>query len=674
MNKVKAIVVTVLLSSALILFFLNGTIPRVISVLLSYPNYVIIVADEYYDNPVLQQFINYKKSQYIVEVKRISEIYMQYPVSNEVTSFLKVQNFEDIQSNYMKVYALWYDISSKTYRIFAYHSIGVLPNGKRYFSIVDPPSTPQEVYLYIEGKGANTIYLTYDGGKKLNVTVPDYPFCYTFWGKPKVTVDGNVYFYKTESYSVLSYVRSIPSLQYLLLIGNVSRVPSFDLRYIVGETVFTSVTDFPYCADDDLNPKFSVGRIPANNNAELELALTKIMNYKPYMSRKAMFVEGASLTIDQKIWDSCYADFKNSINQSLTYTFNNIHTYELVQPDITTLINQINSENDFLLFFCHGITDALGITSSDFLTTSNIYNDVRFKNYTVVSPSACLANDFSYVTGKRSIGEVFLFDTDSKVPIFIGASLPTHTSAATILSYFYYYLGNKKTVGDALTSAKLIPFCGSDYYIYEKLNWNVLGDPSLEVVTVAVPLHSYGWLDLKYFVNGTEGTLNALYTVTFPNGTSKTYSGTHVTVYYCPAGAYTITCMYKTLTQRNTVMINVNQGTKVVFNFVEEAKPKVGTIRVYSNIAVVVKVTGPVNVTRTTPFVLSDVPVGTYLLNATYDSVSKTHVIVLEEGQDVSYTFEFEVYQPPPFNVLSLMFQGLPYMFIGLAVVVLVKR
>jgi hypothetical protein len=91
MNKTKAIVVTILLSSALILFFLNGTIPRVISILLSYPNYVIVVADEYYGNPVLQQFVNHKTSQgFTVEVKKVSEIYAQYPVSNEVTEFLKV--------------------------------------------------------------------------------------------------------------------------------------------------------------------------------------------------------------------------------------------------------------------------------------------------------------------------------------------------------------------------------------------------------------------------------------------------------------------------------------------------------------------------------------------------------------------------------------------------------
>jgi hypothetical protein len=678
MNKVKAIVVMVLLSSALILLFLNGTIPMVISILLSYPNYVIVVADEYYGNPVLQQFVNYKISQgFTVEVKKVSEIYAQYPVSNEVTEFLKVQNFEDIQSDYIRVYALWYDNSTKMYKISAYQGYGILPNGKHPFITVEPPSTPQEVYLYIEGSGARTIYLTFDGGKKLNVSVPNYPYCYTYWGKPKVTVDGKVYFYKTESYSILSYVRTFPSLQYLLLIGNVSRVPSFDLRRIdvASGIIYTGVTDYPYSADDNMNPMFAVGRISVKNSMELELVLTKTMNFKPYMSRKALFVKGASMYIPQDVWNEKYNDFVNYVNQCLINVYNGIQNYQLIEPDRATFIANVNSENCYVIPFAHGFTDAIAFSPSYSFETPDIYSYVNFKNSTIITPISCMVNDFSYITGKQSIGEAFLLDSDSNVPAFIGACLPTNLdSGKNLIKYFYAYIGVKKTIGNSLKSAKSISFTIDYYLIYEKLNWNILGDPSLNLVTATVSIPSYGWLDLSYTVDGVEGTSNVSYIVIFPNGTSKTYVGTRVTVNNCLPGSYTITCVYKTMNQTQTVNVIENQGTTVVFSFTE-VKPKVGTIRVYSNIPVVVTVTGPVNVIRVTPFVLSDVPVGTYLLNATYDSISKTHVIVLGEGQDISYTFEFEVYTPSlTSNILSLAFQYLPYMLIGLAGMVLIKR
>jgi hypothetical protein len=445
---------------------------------------------------------------------------------------------------------------------------------------------------------------------------------------------------------------------------------------VTSGTIYTGVTDYPYSADDNMKPVFAVGRISVKNSIELELVLKKTMNFKPYMSRKALFVKGASMNVPQDVWNENYNDFVSYINQCLINVYNGIQNYQLIEPDRATFITSVNSENCYVLPFAHGFTDTIVFSSSCDFKTSDIYNYVNFENSTVVTPCSCMVNDFSYVTGKQSIGEAFLLDNDSNVPAFVGACLPTNLeSGKNLIKYFFAYISVKKTIGDSLKSAKSISFTIEDYFIYEKLNWNILGDPSLNLVTTTVSIPSYGWLDLSYTVNGVEGTSNVSYIVIFPNGTSKTYVGTRVTVNNCPAGSYIVTCMYKNMNQTQTVNVAENQGTKVVFSFTEETKPKVGTIRVYSNIAVVVRITGPVNVTRVTPFVLSDVPVGTYLLNATYDSISKTHVIVLGEGQDISYTFEFEVYTPSfTSNVLSLVVQYLPYILIGLAVIVLIKR
>jgi hypothetical protein len=686
MNKTKAIVVTILLSLALILLFLNGTIPRIISILLSYPNYVIVTADEYYDNPKLQEFVGWKRNQgYVIEVKKISEILSNYPISIPSVSFLKVQNFTDIQSQYVRVYALWYDASTKRYRISAFHGIGTTSDGKREFVIVDPPSRPEYVYLYIQGKGSGTISLVFDGGKSLTVNVPNYPYDYTYWGKPLVTIDGNIYFNETPAYSILKYVKSNPLLEYLLLIGNVSRVPAFDLREIDVETntIFTGVTDHPYTVEnpeEDWNmiPKVSVGRIPCDNSRELEIALDKTMKFVPFMSKKTLFFKGSSGGVDQSTWDEIYTRFRDYVNQTLHYIYPGIYTYELIEPSKSDFLSSVNSENCYLLGLCHGGVDAMYLSPSYMLTVSDVYSYVSLKNSTALIPISCYVNDYSRLLRSKCIGEAFLFDEDSNVAVFVGSTLPVEANGARcLIEYFFYYVYAEKTVGKSLLKAKSTSFTIDYFLILQKLEWSILGDPSLNLlVLTSQPPTEYGWLDLGYTVNGQSPTENAEFRVAYPNGTVKVYYMTRGTINNCPVGNYVINCTYDDQAKSTTTYVQANTGTTVIFDFQLAQPPQeVGTIRVYSNVEVAVNVTGPISVVKVTPFILSNVPVGTYVLTAKYGDVVLTKTIELHSGEDISYTFEFEVYTPSlTSNILSLAVQYLPYILIGLAVIALIKR
>jgi hypothetical protein len=687
MNKIKAIVVAILLSSALILLFLNGII-RVISILLSYPNYVIVVADEYYDNPKLQEFVSWKRNQgYVIEVKKVSEILSSYPVSILSVSFLKVQNFTDIQSKYVRVYALWYDASTKRYRISAFHGIGTTSDGKREFAVVDPPSRPEYVYLYIQGKGSGAISLVFDGGKSLTVNVPNYPYDYTYWGKPLVTVDGNIYFNETSAYSILKYVKSNPSLEYLLLIGNVSRVPAFDLREIdvSTNTIFTGVTDHPYAVvnpEEDWNmiPKVSVGRIPCDNSRELEIALDKAMEFTPFMSKKALFFKGASGGVDQSTWDEIYTRFRDYVNQTLHYIYPGVYTYELIEPSKSDFLSNVNSENCYLLGLCHGGIDIMYLSPSYTLTVSDVYSYVSFKNSTVLVPISCYVNDYSKVLMNKCIGESFLFDPDSNIAVFVGSTLPVEADGARcLIEYFFYYVYSEKTIGMSLLKAKLTSFTIDYFLILQRLEWNTLGDPAINLLVPMSqpPPAEYGWLDLGYTVNGQSPTENTEFKVVYPNGTIKVYYMTRGTINNCPVGNYVINCTYHDQTKSTTTYVQANTGTTVIFDFQIVQPPpsqEVGTIRVYSNVEVAVNVTGPISTVKVTPFVLSNIPVGTYTLTAKYGDVVLTKTIELHSGEDTSYTFEFEISPPSSNNIFSLIIQYLPYILIGLAVIALIKR
>jgi len=674
--KLKWLVIFLLLSLTIVMFYYNGVLPKALSVLLGYPDYLIITGDEYYNSTSLQQFVNWKLKQgFKVEVKKISEIYSKYPIPAPTVTFLKAKNITDIQSDFVRVYALWFDDVAKKYVIWAYHGYGTTPEGKRPFRVVNPPSEPKEVYLYIQGEGSKTITLNYDG-KILNVTIIGLTYGYTYWGKPLVTVDGHLYFNATQSYSVLEYIKSYQaSVSHVLLIGNVSTVPSFDFRYIdsASELIFTGFTDYPYSIldldDKYMTSRINVGRFPVNNIRELDTVIRKTMNYKPFMSDKSVFIKGPPLFVSEDTWNEQYTKMRDSVNNSLLQIRPGTHNYELIEPEKTVCITNINSENNYLIFFAHGGSKAIMISSGSALTVDDVISNVNFYNSTVTVMLSCFTNDLS----SYSIGRAFLLDQDSETTIVLGPTLPAILSSSKdLLRCFFYELMIEKSAGESLKEAKNLSFTINYYLNYEKLNWNMLGDPSLNLVEETVQKVSYGWLDLSYTVNGIAGTLDVSYAITFPNSTIKTYTGTRITVNNLPVGSYSVTCTYKNMSQSQTVEVKENQGTTVVFNFEEIIQPKVGTIRVYSNVDVVVQVTGPVNITRTTPFVLSNVPVGTYTLKAVYQDVVKTATITLGEGQDISYTFEFEVYTPIT-NYFEIVRQYLPFIFIGLVVVVVIR-
>jgi len=651
---------------------------KVLSTLQGYPNYVIVTADEYYNNSKLKEFINWKRSQgYIVEVKNISEILKDYPISSPNVVFLKVQNFTDIQSNYKRVYALWFNSKTKLYEISAYHSIFVDPNtGKRAFKVVNPPSEPEYVYLYIEDKGSGNISLVFDGGKSLIVNVPNYPEGYTYWGRPLVTVDGKIFFNKTSAYSVLEYLKTIPSLEYVLLIGNVSRVPSFDLRYvdIPTETVYTSVTDHPYSVVEPesnyyMTAKVAVGRIPCDNSRELEIALEKAMRFKPFMSRKALFAKGNPLNVPQSEWDEIYTKFRDYVNQTLIYYYSGIYNYEIVEPSKQELIDSLNSENFYFLPFAHGCPTGFYFSSNGYFEVSDVYSYVRFSNSTVVTAISCLVNDYSRLYVSKCIGEALLFDEDSNTAIFLGSTIPLESgSAKDFLRCFYHYLSSEITIGKTMAIAKSVWFTIDPYLIMQRLQWNILGEPSLLLYTAPPPPPvEYGWLDLGYTIDGKTPSVEAEFKVLFPNGTVKTYKFIRGTIYNCPVGTYVVNCTHNSLVQTSKVEVKKDEGTTVIFNFHGTV-----TLRVYSNVEVSVYVTGPICTVKVTPFVLSGIPSGTYNLTAKYGDVTLTKIIVLSDGDDVSYTFEFPKSEISTISLLDSFMQYSPYALICLAVFVAV--
>lgn len=674
MKKIKLVVLLFLVSSAVALLIFNGELIRVLSIILSYPNYLVVVADEFYGSLKLQEFINLKKSQgFNVEVKRVSDIYNMYPQSNTV-SFLKVKNFEMINyTTFYGVYALWFD--GKQYKINAYRD----SDG---FAIVNPPTEFKEVCLFIRGEGSGTISLQFDGGKVLTLSVSTPSgFCYA-WGMPFVTVDGKIYYNKTKADSIRSYIVNSPNVQYVLLVGSTMLVPAYYLREISSDKkVYTGMTDHPYTVKNiDSNPLMSpeimVGRLPVNTVSELETVLNKILMFKAEMSKRNIIIKGSPLGTPPELWNLVYDELKNSINNSLHIVYPNSLMYELIEPTKEQAVSVINMNNDNIVFYAHGSTGLVAICSPS-LTVSDM-DKISFINNTVIFAVSCSTGDLYYVNGK-SLAEAFLVDSDSKVTAYIGASLLARIgSSVELCRYFYSYLYSRKTVGDSLLKAEQASINADPFILYDRLIWNLFGDPSLYMLPGEIqPPQKYGWLSLSTYVNGQLCNEIIEYTVTFPNDTKKSYvSNTEIIIYNCPVGTYFIVCKHPTLGSKElTTIVEEDCGTKAVFNFMVEKKP-VGTIRIRSNVQCIVDIY-PLNESRYTPFDLVDVPVGKYVFTARINigepfELRKTHEIVLNEGEDITYTFEFEVYSfTTPFT--EYLFRYFPLCLFVLAFILVIK-
>jgi len=93
----------------------------------------------------------------------------------------------------------------------------------------------------------------------------------------------------------------------------------------------------------------------------------------------------------------------------------------------------------------------------------------------------------------------------------------------------------------------------------------------------APPPQDTGWLDLGYTINSGAPSNPTDFEVAFPNGTIKSYNFIEDTI-YVPVGTYQINCTYDSETQTETAIVEKDEGTTVIFNFIRVQPPSGDTV------------------------------------------------------------------------------------------------
>ena len=306
----------------------------------------------------------------------------------------------------------------------------------------------------------------------------------------------------------MSATESDPPADYLLIIGDVDRIPYYGTG---------NVTDMYYAEFDgngDYIPEMYVGRLPVNDTSELKSVLNKIIQYEKFQFAKTnKFYSGA---IGAAGSDAGYATYMNGQLSYLVSNYlkpvNKITESHFYYPsNLTTekdsIIKLINKGTSFINYTGHGDASGwlhLNINVSD---TAKLLNP---NMYPLIISNACRTAQYNtkYSFGNRmvmsekkgAIGFIgcsndSYWDEDYFWSIGVGAITSTPTYATTGLGAFdrlfhthtespadwHYTLGQINYAGNLAVSEST---SARKKYYWE--TYNVIGDPSM-IPIIGIP-------------------------------------------------------------------------------------------------------------------------------------------------------------------------------------------
>jgi len=670
MRKTKLLAFILLVLGIILLLMSNlYLIFRTFSIFLGEPDYLIVTADKFYNTEPLQKLINYIQNKgFTVETKTMNQLKQQFPLSPPSYELLKIHRINNVTQSFIHGTVIFYFINNETFDYFGYYD----GNQQKYFQVHTSP-IPTETFIYINYVTWKNeyIYINYDDNKTLTITldanIPPYYYC---WGYPFITTDGKIYFNETEGYHIWKYVKSHKyTVKYLLLVGDNELVPGIPYRSVrytengyIKYLTENSFTDYLYSVIDEqpyyLPPSISVGRIPASSVSELEIYVNKIVNFIPKSASRSLLVVGDPCGTDSELWFETYENIKNSVNITETQPLN-----ELKIPTLSEFITELNKGNNYVVVFAHGNERYIYLTRTEFFTTSDL-DAVQFKSYTLIYLISCGTGKYS---GSDCIAERFLLDSDSNT-VFVIAPCTVSIAEHELIKRFFNFLTIYGSAGEALKQAK------NDLYSLRLcFEFQLFGEPSTYLVTPEAQPEPNGILRLAFTIDGNFVDDIANYTVRYPNGTLKYYVGTNITLLNCPIGEYYINCTYQNVTKTQIVEVYDGQTTSIVFNFVS---PKLtGSLTVTSNVELIVVIQGErINITRTTPCIITGLPLGTYVIKAYYnEELVDEKIITLTESEDSKLVeFNVETYYPHS-SLYDTINKYLPFILILFAIILIIK-
>jgi len=447
--------------------------------------YLIVAADNFYNNSKLREFMNWRLNEFDVEIVNFSTILNNFPIP-PILGLLEIEELENMNttipdSRHPFIEAMWIDASGKYHRFGHYKYNPYVTPPRSEYNKNEIASEPQAIFLFInyhEVYEGDEITLTYDGGNTKVISLPKMRESYTKWTKLFITIDGTPFFEKTEAHSMLDciknvYVNASGKLKYVLLVGDVDLLPTFNMIYVWGYTPPTLVTDHLFaCIDDnDYAPELALGRFPANDATELEVMINKTMNYRPIALNKFLLMEGFDAG---EIGDLEYETTRSVIISSLQSWYENPNITELRKKNgeltKSNIIDTINSGQDFVIYCGHASPTCWhNLCTSDMVSLDNETPSIAFS-------FSCLSGDYGYTSD--CMGEAFLKDEDSGVTGYFGSSTPTYSGAANRLAEeLFRAIPYSNTIGEAILKSKVE--YSKNYPLLHLAIYNLLGDPAL---------------------------------------------------------------------------------------------------------------------------------------------------------------------------------------------------
>jgi hypothetical protein len=210
-----------------------------------------------------------------------------------------------------------------------------------------------------------------------------------------------------------------PAPEYLLIIGDVKRIPS----YGTGET--GNITDMYYGEFDGNNdyiPEMYIGRLPVADTTELKTVVNKIIQYEKFQFADTN--KFYSRAVASAGYDAGYSNYMNGQIKYLTTNYltpaNNIQEYHFNYPQSYTskdsIIILINKGVSFINYTGHG--DALGWLHVN-IKTPDVQSLNNKNKYPFIISNACGTAQFNLAT---NFGSRMMLTADKGAIGFIGCS------------------------------------------------------------------------------------------------------------------------------------------------------------------------------------------------------------------------------------------------------------
>jgi hypothetical protein len=241
---------------------------------------------------------------------------------------------------------------------------------------------------------------------------------------------GNTYTQLKDTLAKIYNASSVtdPAPEYLLIIGDVNRIPTYTTGGGTG-----NITDMYYGefdGDNDYIPEMYIGRLPVADTSELKSVVKKIIDYEKFefadtnrFYNRAMVTAGNDTNFVKYMNGQVQYAVENYLNKS-----NNIDEYHFSFPKssntgtIDSIKKIINNGVSFINYSGHGSADGWLFTTSGtsfYLKSTDIAKLTNKNMYPFVISNACRTGQFNTAS---SLGNRLVISDEKGALGFIGCS------------------------------------------------------------------------------------------------------------------------------------------------------------------------------------------------------------------------------------------------------------